>query len=334
MRYGIALLLLPMLVHARFSNFEAVPAPQHVPVSLMDAISEDGSVKYSDEDSRLTSVKDNNFKACFITDLDPEWSLDLNEKQSLIDTHEPEIVRSPLQYENLKLRTGDMIALMCKKSKIYWLTETHSQPLQSGGRSLDHRELPPPVRHPIAPAHQPQVQHLPRPVHVVSHTPAHIPHQVHAQSVPQQVPSHMGTSQHAPAHVSAPQLAPVHIGTPQHVPARVEVPQRAPAPQHVPQAQPIPGHAAFHAAAPIQVAAPHHAVEHIPKPFGFRDPVAPVHHRPEPMLVPRHLPFIRPHAPAPARVPEKRQNSQSSQDRPMAVPERLSMARPQLKPHH
>ncbi|XP_033760953.1 mucin-1-like [Pecten maximus] len=327
MRFGIAILLqaLPLLVLGRFSNFDAVPAPQHEPVRLMDAIAEDGSVVYSDEASRLTSVKDNNFKACFITDLDPEWNLDINEKQELVDTHEPEIVRSPLQYENLKIRTGDMIAMMCKKSKIYWLTETHSQPLQSA-RSADSDSpgLPPRVYHPIVPSHSGVPHHAPSHMGVPQHAPA-----------PQHVPGHMGAPQHVPAHMGAPHHVPGHMGVPHHAPAHMGIPQKVPghmAPVQQQRPQHVPGHAAFHAPDRVPVAAPHHDAEHIPQPGRFHAPAAPFH-QPQGMLVPRHLPFIRPLPPAadPAKVPGKRHHSQSDQDRPMAIPERLSMARPELK---
>ncbi|XP_021349764.1 RNA-binding protein 33-like isoform X2 [Mizuhopecten yessoensis] len=340
MRFGFVLLLqvLPLLVQSRFSNFEAVPAPQHEPIKLMDAISEDGSVVYSDDTSRMTSVKDNNFKACFITDFDPEWNLDINEKQEVVNTHEPEIVRSPLQYEHLKVRTGDMIAMMCKKSKIYWLTETHSQPLQSySSRAAVSGEaaMPPPVYHPLVPVHRaPHAQlqapqHMPRPAHVAhvqQHAPAHI-------GVPQHVPAHMGVPQHASAHMGVPQHAPAHMGVPQHAPAQMQS-QRDPSPQMVPAH--VQAHAAFTAPGRAPVLAPHHAPEHIPAHAAFHAPahvVVPAH-KPQVMLVPRHLPFIRPPMSVAAQVPGKRHSSQQSHDRPMAVPQKLSMARPHVQPHH
>ncbi|XP_060083330.1 uncharacterized protein LOC132562595 [Ylistrum balloti] len=331
MRLGITVLLLvlPLLVHSRFSDFDAVPAPQHEPVRLMDAISEDGNVVYSDEVSRLTSVKDNNFKACFITDFDPEWNLDIREKQALVNTHEPEIVRSPLQFENLKIRTGDMIAGMCKKSKIYWLTETHSQPLPSVRAAVSGDSgLPPPVFHPVVPANEESRVQPQAPLHIPAappkipgriHEPVHVPHR--QVGVPQMVPAHMGI----------PHKVTVHMGIPQHTQMH---PMR---PQQFPQAQPAPAHVpAFQAPQHVPVQAPHHTSEHIPELAAFHAPAhvaVPAHKEPA-MLVPRHLPFIRPHLPAPAEVPGKRHISQQGQGRPIVVPQRLSMDRPQLVHHH
>ncbi|KAL5004728.1 hypothetical protein ScPMuIL_018184 [Solemya velum] len=110
-------------------------APGFGPGRLEQELSRPGVVRYSDENYKYTAIKDSDLDACFITDLDPLWTLDYSERLAIKQSQIPQIVNSEDSLVKLKGKVGSLIGAMCHSQSIFWFT---------------HFAIPPPKRKAIS----------------------------------------------------------------------------------------------------------------------------------------------------------------------------------------
>ncbi|XP_046577497.1 uncharacterized protein LOC124285332 [Haliotis rubra] len=140
---------------------EYAVAPDYKPMALDDPRRQKQVETYSDTAQGLTVVKDpsDGIKACFITDLDPEFFLDTEEKLGIVSSpdHEPFIVSSPIKFEELQDRAGPIISKLCSRLHTFWL----------------NAQLPPPLAKGQAPPSTikstPAIIRTPAPIHLANH---------------------------------------------------------------------------------------------------------------------------------------------------------------------
>ncbi|XP_071085807.1 uncharacterized protein [Haliotis cracherodii] len=128
---------------------EFAVAPGYKPMSLDDPRRLKQIETYSDKAQGLTVVKDpsDGIKACFITDLDPEFFLDVEEKLGIVNSpdHEPFIVSSPMKYQEFERRAGPIITKLCSRLHTFWLNEQLPPPLVKGQAPPSAFRTPPPL---------------------------------------------------------------------------------------------------------------------------------------------------------------------------------------------
>ncbi|XP_067670429.1 uncharacterized protein [Haliotis asinina] len=166
---------------------EFAVAPGYQPMSLDDPRRRGQVETYSDSAQSLTVIKDpsDGIKACFITDLDPEFFLDTEEKLGIVNSpdHEPFIVNSPLKYEELQDRAGPIITKLCSRLHTFFLNEQLPPPLAKAQAPPSLIRTPPPlhlanhnkVETVLAPGAQPHVIRTPPPLHRDFKTPPPLP---------------------------------------------------------------------------------------------------------------------------------------------------------------
>lgn len=101
--------------------------PQFQPLSLLDVVDQGSVVRYNDDLTKFTVIKDRNLHACFLTRYDAEWNLDEEEKQNIVHTQRPRIVKTPPQLMQFGQTCGETIKSMCKKSLIFWIDSNEPQ---------------------------------------------------------------------------------------------------------------------------------------------------------------------------------------------------------------
>lgn len=94
------------------------------PQSVFDAVERNTDLQYSDQAHGVTALRDVDLRSCYITNYDPEWSLDQDGKIAVMETVSPIIMRDEALFSQFIRRVGPIVGKLCRTSKVYVVRPT------------------------------------------------------------------------------------------------------------------------------------------------------------------------------------------------------------------